>query len=68
MPLNRQQARTAPARQPAAQSAQQHYDPPIDDVQPPQCKGCGVVVKMRNDGTPWKYCFDCNSKMKAQTG
>ena len=39
-----------------------------DDGQPPQCEGCGVVVKMRNDGTPWKYCFDCNTRMKAQTG
>ena len=35
------------------------------DIQPPQCKGCGVVVKLRNDGTPWDYCFTCNGKVKA---
>ena len=56
-----QQAQTAPAR-PSPAPADDLYPP---DERPPQCEGCGVVVKLRNDGTPWKYCFSCNGKVQA---
>ena len=59
-----QQARRGPPAAPERREPQQYSE----DRQQPQCEGCGVVVKLRNDGTPWKYCFDCNAEMKARNG
>ena len=56
-----QQAQTAPAR-PSPAPADDLYPP---DERPPQCKGCGVVVKLDREGRPYQYCYNCDQKIKA---
>ena len=53
--------RTAPAR-PSPAPADDLYPP---DERPPQCEGCGVVVKIAADGKPYRYCYTCNGKVRA---
>ena len=61
LPSNAQPAPAQGRPQPQAQQpAQQQNAPTQSSNEDPRCQGCGAPVNLKNDGTPWEFCYQCN--------